>query len=564
LKRPDLSFLARLSFVTRLSFLARLPWRRIAAWVTTTLAGILVLFALVMPNQLSHLTPGALLRIPVEALVGVALVLVLPPRARTVVAAIVGVLLGLLTIADVLDMGFYQVLDRPFDPVLDWPLLADAVEFVRLSFGRLAATGAVVAAIAIVIGVLLLMTLAVRRLTRLVVRHRTPAIRTVAVLGLAWAICAVLGVQIVPGVRVASGSAAGLAYDRVAQVRAGLHDQQAFAAEAAVDAFRNTPGDQLLTGLRGKDVVLAFVESYGRVALDDPQLAPQVDAVLDTGNRRLQAAGYAARSGWLTSPTFGGGSWLAHSTLLSGLWIDNQQRYRNLLASDRLTLNSAFRRANWRTVGVMPAIARTWPEGVFYQYNRLYTAQDLGYRGPVFNFSSIPDQYTMTAFQRAERATPEHAPEMAEIVLLSSHGPWAPLPRLVDWDKVGDGSVYNGMPETGDSPDVVVRDRDRVRAAYRQSIEYSLGTLISYVETYGDDDLVLVFLGDHQPAPIVSGEGASRDVPITIVARDRAVLDRISGWGWQDGLKPGPASPVWRMDTFRDRFLAAFGSAAAR
>ncbi|MDT7694495.1 MAG: hypothetical protein QOI75_3862, partial [Pseudonocardiales bacterium] len=40
----------------------------------------------------------------------------------------------------------------------------------------------------------------------------------------------------------------------------------------------------------------------------------------------------------------------------------------------------------------------------------------------------------------------------------------------------------------------------------------------------------------------------------------RAVLDRISGWGWQDGLKPGPNAPVWRMDAFRDRFLTAFGS----
>ena len=98
-----------------------------------------------------------------------------------------------------------------------------------------------------------------------------------------------------------------------------------------------------------------------------------------------------------------------------------------------------------------------------------------------------------------------------------------------------------------------------VRTEYRRSIEYSLNTLISYVETYGDDDLVLVFLGDHQPASIITGDGASLDVPVTIVARDRAVLDRISGWGWQDGQKPGPRTPVWRMDAFCDRFLTAFG-----
>ena len=36
-------------------------------------------------------------------------------------------------------------------------------------------------------------------------------------------------------------------------------------------------------------------------------------------------------------------------------------------------------------------------------------------------------------------------------------------------------------------------------------------------------------------------------------------MQRIAGWGWQDGLRPSPDAPVWRMDTFRDRFLQAFG-----
>ena len=71
---------------------------------------------------------------------------------------------------------------------------------------------------------------------------------------------------------------------------------------------------------------------------------------------------------------------------------------------------------------------------------------------------------------------------------------------------------------------------------------------------------MLVLLGDHQPAPIVSGPDATHDVPITILARDPAVMDRISSWGWDDGMLPGPDAPVWRMDAFRDRFLTAFGS----
>jgi hypothetical protein len=41
-------------------------------------------------------------------------------------------------------------------------------------------------------------------------------------------------------------------------------------------------------------------------------------------------------------------------------------------------------------------------------------------------------------------------------------------------------------------------------------------------------------------------------------------MDRITGWGWQDGMTPGPDAPVWRMDDFRDRFLAAFGQGTSQ
>jgi hypothetical protein len=172
----------------------------------------------------------------------------------------------------------------------------------------------------------------------------------------------------------------------------------------------------------------------------------------------------------------------------------------------------------------------------------------------------MPDQYTLLRFERAEHAARERRPVMAEITLVSSHAPWDPIPRLINWEDVGDGSVFSRMATGNALPEAILtRKPGRVRANYRASIEYSLSSLISYVETYGNDDLVLIFLGDHQPSPIVTGYGVSRDVPITIVARDRTVLDCIQGWGWQPGLKPNAVAPVWRMDAFRDRFLTAFG-----
>jgi hypothetical protein len=539
-------------------------WRVIAAWVLTVLAALLVLFALIAPDELRLLTPGEFVRLPVEGLLGIALFLILRGKARRVLAVLVGVVLGLVTILKIVDMGFFATLDRPFDPVLDWTFVQDGVEFLRSTSGRATAIGAEVGAVVLVIAVLVLMTLAVLRLTRLIGRHHTGTTRVTAVLGAVWIICAVFGAQLVPGVQVASTSAAAYAYDHARQLPASLEDQKAFAAEAAVDAFRNTPGDQMLTALRGKDVLLTFVESYGRSAVEDPELAPQVDAVLDAGTSQLRAAGFAARSGFLTSPTYGGGSWLAHSTLLSGLWINNQQRYNDLVAGDRLTLNNAFRRASWQSVAVVPGVTRAWPESSFFGYDKIYPAKDLGYHGPNFSWSTMPDQYTLSAYQRLVQGVPNHAPVMTEMPLLSSHAPWSPVPTAVDWKDVGDGSVFNSMSAPGAPPEAILsRDPTRVQADYGHSIEYSLNTLISYVKTYGDNNLVLVFLGDHQPAPVVTGEGASRDVPITIVAHDPAVLDKISGWGWTDGLRPAPKAPVWPMSAFRDRFLTAFGSQPA-
>jgi hypothetical protein len=171
----------------------------------------------------------------------------------------------------------------------------------------------------------------------------------------------------------------------------------------------------------------------------------------------------------------------------------------------------------------------------------------------------MPDQYLLKHLQDAQRAKPGHAPVMGEIDLTSSHTPWAPLPSLTDWKSVGDGKVYDEQYKHGKHGKDIWPDVTKVKQAFGQSIEYVIDTLVSYVQTYGDKNLVLIFLGDHQPAPIVSGEDASHDVPITIVAKDPAVLDRISQWNWDEGLRPSPDAPVWRMSKFRDRFLTAYG-----
>ncbi|WP_222263095.1 hypothetical protein [Modestobacter marinus] len=536
--------------------------RRVLSAVLTALAVLVVWAVLVVPDRLFRLTPEAFLRIPVEglALVGVGL-LVRRHRVRGV-AVLLGLAIGLLAVVRVLDLGFRAALLRPFNPVTDWKLVGPAVDMLQDSLGPGWARAAVVGAVLLVVLVPAAVTVSVVRVCRVATDHRGPAAGVAGSLGAAWLVCALLAVHLTPGVPVASRAAAELAVVQVRDVAHNVRDLSAFRTElAAPDPFATLPAAELLASLRGKDVLVVFVESYGRVAVEGSAVSADIAAVLDAGTGSLRAAGFEARSAFLTSSTFSGISWLAHATLHSGLWIDSQQRYDQLLASDRFTLPAAFQRAGWRTVVDVPSNRDPWPEGrAFYGFDEDLDRHDVGYAGPKFSFAAMPDQYTLAAFERLELA-PGHPPVMAEIDLVSSHEPWTPVPRMLDWDELGDGSIYDGMPAEGPAPADVLGDTDRIRALYGESIEYSLTALISFVTTFhdSDDDLVVLLLGDHQPAPVVTGPDATHDVPVTLLAADPAVLDRIGSWGWDPGLRPGPDAPVWPMDAFRDRFLTAFG-----
>jgi hypothetical protein len=153
---------------------------------------------------------------------------------------------------------------------------------------------------------------------------------------------------------------------------------------------------------------------------------------------------------------------------------------------------------------------------------------------------------------------------MAEIDLVSSHTPWAPLPRMVPWNQVGNGSIFDPMPAESEQPATVWRSTSTVQKYFGMSIQYSLQALTSWVTELNDPNLVLIVLGDHQPHTAVSGVGATHDVPISIISRDPSVFRQIKSWHWQDGLMPNLSAPLKPMDAFRNEFLGAFSTPAAQ
>ena len=390
--------------------------------------------------------------------------------------------------------------------VRDWPLLRAGQEFLAESFGRTRRA----AAAAIGVGLLavalpVLMALAVRRLSRVVpATGRSspggPCWRSATV----WVVLAAFGVHLVPGVPIAAWNTSAAAYDHATQLRADLADRAAFARESAVDAYRDTPGDQTAdrAARQGRHRRVRGELRAGRARGPADRPAGR----RGPGRRRprgWRTAGSRARSAFLTSPTAGGGE-LARARDAAVRPVGRQPAALPGAspAATGSRSRGAFGRAGWRTVDVHARpTSGTGRRARCTATTGSTTRATSATRARASASRTMPDQYTLAAFHRAERATPGHPPVMAEFDMVSSHAPWEPVPaaRRLGRDRRRLGTRRPGRRGRL-TDEVFEREIDRVRDDFARSIAYSLRTLVSYVETYGDDNLVLVLLGDHQPA----------------------------------------------------------------
>jgi phosphatidylglycerophosphate synthase len=537
--------------------------RAVIASVLTTLSFLLVWAVLVFPDQPVFFKVGAFLRVPLEGLVVVGLAIFLPVNGRRILAVLTGLALALVVVLKVINYEIFSLFSRAFEPLGDIGQFGNALETLRLEQGASQARLIEIGVVAGVVAAIVLLPLAMLRVTRVAADHRQRALRVIGGLAGVWLVLGVLGTTLVSRTPIASTISAGVIFDTAKVVRAEVQDEGIFAKEIKHDAFRDTPTNQLLTALRGKDVLLVFDESFGRVAIEESSVAPEVNKALSEGDKRLASAGFHSRSGFLISSTFGGGSWLAHSSLQAGLWVHNLRRYAQLLPERRFTLAGAFNRAGWRTVDEDVSNNRPWPEGkAFYHWDKIYNRNQVGYKGPTFSYAAMPDQYIYSALQRLELGKTHRRPLFAEIDTVSSHQPWNRIPEEIPWDKVGNGSIYKHLSNHYERESFLSfwDNPEKVQAGYGKTIVYTVNSLTKFIQHYGKKNLVVIELGDHQPRNPVTGEQAGHQVPISIISRDPKVLKAIEGWGWNPGLRPRKEAPVWPMSSFRNKFFEAFDS----
>lgn len=299
-----------------------------------------------------------------------------------------------------------------------------------------------------------------------------------------------------------------------------------------------------LSALNGVDVLIVFSESYGAATFENPELVAALRESRTDLQQTLVATERYAASALVVSPTFGGGSWLAHAALLSGVDMREPDYHALLLASKRPTLIKHFQSNGYRSVALMPGLRADWPEGAFYGFDQIYDARALEYGGPDFGFWRIPDQFSLARLHRLELAHRSGPPRLIVFPTITSHLPFDPVPPLArDWSFLRDAELGAGFAKSLDQTALaraMARRSDwlALREPYVRAMDYSLRWLTGYLREAAPRDLVTIVIGDHQPAATVVGREADRAVPIHVISPSKALIERFVNAGFSPGLLP--------------------------
>ena len=386
-----------------------------------------------------------------------------------------------------------------------------------------------------------------------------------------WSWGRIAGALVAPRARIALAAAALVvlgAYPFVpgwftAPVTASYARQALLAAHVlggkAAGLAESPPLSSDLARVRGADVFVIFLESYGAATYDRPEhlrrLAPARDALAAAA----AATGRGVVSAFVGSPTFGGASWLAHASLLSGVEVRDGDAYNLLMTQRRRTLVRAFADRGYRTVALMPGLRQDWREGEwFYGFDEIYGADRLDYRGPAFGWWRIPDQYALAKLDRLEAAPRPRQPLFVFFPTITSHAPFRPVPPYQpDWERLLGSRPYD--PAVEQALQGYRADWQNLDPAYADAVSYSLEWLAGYLREQRAKKLVLVVLGDHQPPVGVGGEHPSWQVPVHVIASPGPLLDALAAEGFTAGLVPQRPG-IRGMDELTRVLVRAFGS----
>ncbi|GAB4560220.1 MAG: hypothetical protein Tsb0020_06730 [Haliangiales bacterium] len=307
-------------------------------------------------------------------------------------------------------------------------------------------------------------------------------------------------------------------------------------------AFRRS--NPIATSPKKPNIFFFIIESYGQVLFEDEDFSAFRDDLVPRMEETLNGQGFHVRSRFLLSPVFGGSSWMADASLMCGVKIHDQRRFESLATSSVRCLPELLNDAGYYTV--MGAANTTYIDDVYarlYPYDEFFYKDRLAYQGVRYGWSFMPDQYVINfVHENGVKQNLGQRPVFASYMLTTSHHPWNKIPPFInDWSTIGDGSIYKRLRARSYRNAFV--SGSQYKSGFATSIEYALRSIERYLTLLPEDDAIIIVLGDHQPRqPIALKDEDPWAVPIHILSRDRATLDRFAQFGYVDGFAPDPAS----------------------
>ena len=296
--------------------------------------------------------------------------------------------------------------------------------------------------------------------------------------------------------------------------------------------------EQALGALRGRDFTLIFLESYGAMAFDNPRVAPQLAPARAQLAADIAASGRLVASAFVRASTFAGASELSHLSLLSGVDLSDPLRHDLLLTSQRPTLTSLFRRAGYQSVGPVPGAQLGLGRARLLRLRPVPRRPRPRLPRPAAGLLEGAGPVQPGALRPAAAGRTRHA--TALLVLPDHHQPSALRPGAAVPERLGPPA--HARPLRRGRNDAAAGGLCRLARHAAQlpvgMFDYTYRWLGGYLQRPEPRESVMLWVGDHQPAASVSGEGASWDVPVHVITRDPELLARFVALGFRPGLEP--------------------------
>ncbi|HHH50384.1 MAG TPA: hypothetical protein ENK52_05335 [Saprospiraceae bacterium] len=294
------------------------------------------------------------------------------------------------------------------------------------------------------------------------------------------------------------------------------------------------------------NVYLLVIEAYGGLVCNTSITNNSYKENIGTVKKILDKNGWKTTSNLSRSTIFGGRSWLGFSTIMTGMKIENQIQYNQLLFDNndfphmiRFFNQQEYQTYRLSTLSASKAAKKRIPQQTMHElweYNKWLQFDDIPYHGIRYNsFGGIPDQYALSYFNN-QFTNKNNTPQFLFFITMNSHTPWyKPPPILDNWQSFD--SISNNKATNQKSLDGSTIER------YQKTIEYELNFITKFITEEADSNSIFILVGDHQPAGLghfVMENKRKFDCPIHIVSKNENFIHAFEKYGFVEGMYADP------------------------